>query len=190
MYFRIAYPVGKYGIRNTNHMTPDTNSPTLVRDLMSVGVPTCPFDTPVVDLAKKMLEKDWEAVVVLESEQGHAVGLVSQKDLLQAYTNRDYTKLIAEDIMGESLPTVPPDIPITAAAQLMLDQGTRVVYITHHSGGIKYPAAWLTLKHVLRYLTGDNLNDLGIRATREKPLDVFLRRREEARTRAHQNKEL
>jgi hypothetical protein len=71
----------------------------------------------------------------------------------------------------------------------MLDQGARVVYITHHAGGIKYPAAWLTLKHLLRYLTGDDLSDLGIRATREKPLDVFLRRREEARARAGFHKE-
>jgi CBS-domain-containing membrane protein len=156
----------------------------LVRDLMSVGVPTCPVDTPVDLLAKKMLEKDWEAVVVLESEQGHAVGMVSQADILQAYTRSDYTQLTAEDVMGETLPIVPPDIPITAAAQLMLDQGTRVVYITHHAGGIKYPAAWLTLKHLLRYLTGDDLSDLGIRATREKPLDIFIRRRDEAREKA------
>ena len=161
----------------------------LVRDLMSVGAPTCSVETPIVDLAKKMLEKDWEAVVVLESDQGHAVGVVSQRELLQAYTRSDYTQLTAEDLMGENIPTVPPDIPITAAAQLMLDQGTRVVYITHHAGGIKYPAAWLTLKHLLRYLTGDDLSDLGIRATREKPLDVFIRRREEARARAGFNKE-
>lgn len=168
-----------------------TNSPSplLVRDLMSVGVPTCPVDVPVTELVKKMLEKDWEAVVVLESEQGHAVGVVSQANILQAYARSDYTQLTAEDVMGETLPTVPPDIPITAAAQLMLDQGTRVVYITHHAGGIKYPAAWLTLKHLLRYLSGEDLSDLGIRATREKPLDVFLRRREEARARAGFNKE-
>lgn len=165
------------------------SSPILVRDLMSVGVPTCPVDTPVVVLVKKMLEKDWEAVVVLESEQGHAVGMVSQADILQAYTRADYTQLTAEDVMGETLPVVPPDIPITAAAQLMLDQGTRVVYITHHAGGVKYPAAWLTLNHLLRFLSGDDLSDLGIRATREKPLDVFIRRREEARARASFHKE-
>jgi len=156
----------------------------LVRDLMSVGVPTCPADTPITDLAKKMLEKDWESVVVLESEQGHAVGVVSQKELAQAYAKGDYADLAAEDIMGERLPTVPPDIPIKAAAQIMIDEGVRAVYITHHAGGIKYPAAWLTLKHLLRHMTGDDLSDLGIRAAREKPLDVFIRRRDEARMRA------
>ncbi|NJN43555.1 MAG: CBS domain-containing protein [Anaerolineae bacterium] len=61
----------------------------LVRDLMAVGVPTCPADTPIIDLAKKMLEKDWEAVVVLESEQGHAIGVVSQKEIAQAYAKGD-----------------------------------------------------------------------------------------------------
>ncbi len=151
---------------------------------MSVGVPTCPVDTPIIDLAKKMLEKDWEAVVVLESEQGHAVGVVSQRDILQAYAKGDYAQLTVEDIMLENIPAVPPDIPITAAAQLMLDQGVRAVYITHHAGGIHYPAAWLTLKHLLRHLTGDDLSDLGIRAARENPLDVFLRRRDEARRNA------
>jgi len=161
----------------------------LVRDLMSVGVPTCPVDIPILDLAKIMLEKDWESVVVLESEQGHAVGVVSQKELALAYAKGDYAHLMAEDIMGERLPTVPPDIPITAAAQIMLDEGVRAVYITHHAGGIKYPAAWLTLKHLLRYLIGDDLSDLGIRAAREKPLDVFIRRREEARARAGFQKE-
>ncbi len=170
-------------------MTPDNLKPTLVRDIMSVGVPTCPVETPLAELAKKMLEKDWEAVVVLESDQGHAVGFVSQREILQAYARSDYAQLTAEDLMAENIPTVPPEIPIMAAAQLMLDQGTRVVYITHHAGGIKYPAAWLTLKHLLRYLTGDDLSDLGIRATREKPLDVFIRRREEARARATQNKD-
>ncbi|HLF87708.1 MAG TPA: CBS domain-containing protein [Anaerolineales bacterium] len=170
-------------------MTPKNLTPLLVRDLMSVGVPTCPLETPVIDLAKKMLEKDWESVVVLEGEQGHAVGMVSQKELVQAYASGDPTELTAEDIMGERLPTVPPDIPITTAAQIMLDEGVRAVYITHHAGGIKYPAAWLTLKHLLRYMSGDDLSDLGIRAAREKPLDLFLRRRDEARMRAGFNKD-
>jgi hypothetical protein len=82
------------------------------------------------------------------------------------------------------VPTVPPDVPLTAAAQIMLDMNVRAVYMTHHAGGIEYPAAWLTYTHLLRHLVGDDLADLGIRADRESPLDTFLRRREEARKRA------
>ncbi|NJN43556.1 MAG: CBS domain-containing protein [Anaerolineae bacterium] len=97
--------------------------------------------------------------------------------------------MTAEHIMRERLITVPPDIPITVAAQIMIDEDVRAVYMTHHAGGIEYPAAWLTFNHLLRHLTGDDLQDLGIRAAREKPLDVFLRRRNEALLRAKQNKE-
>ena len=53
----------------------------LVRDLMTVGVPTCPPHTPIVDLTRLMLEKNWEAVVVLDGEEGHALGVVSQDEI-------------------------------------------------------------------------------------------------------------
>jgi CBS domain-containing protein len=156
----------------------------LVRDLMTVGVPTCPVDAAVIDLAKMMIEKDWEAVVVLDGEQGHAVGVVSRKELAQAYVQGEFAGLTAEDVMGERIPSVPPDIPIAVAAQIMLDEGVRAAYITHHAGGIKYPAAWLPLKNLIRHMIGDDLSDLGIRAAREQPLDTFIRRRDEARKRA------
>ncbi len=55
----------------------------LVRDLMTVGVKTCAPTTPIVDLARFMLEQDLEAIVVLDHE-GHAVGVVSRDDLVRA----------------------------------------------------------------------------------------------------------
>ena len=48
---------------------PDLTTRKLVRDLMTVGVPTCPPTTPLVDLTRLMLEKNWEAVVVLDGEK-------------------------------------------------------------------------------------------------------------------------
>ena len=61
----------------------------LVRDLMTVGVPTCPPHTPIVDLTRLMLEKNWEAVVVLDGEEGHAIGVVGQDELMKAYERED-----------------------------------------------------------------------------------------------------
>jgi predicted transcriptional regulator len=153
----------------------------LVRDLMAVGVPTCPLDAPVADLARGMLEKGWEAVVVLESDQGHAVGVVSRRDLIEAYAHSETEGLTVEEVMRDGLPKVPPDIPLTAAAQIMLDLGVRALFLTHHAGGIEYPAAWLTDTHLLRQMAGCNLDDLGIRAGRELPLETFIKRRDEAR---------
>lgn len=164
----------------------EERSPQLVRDLMSVGVPTCPPSTPVDELVRLMLEKDFEAVVVLDGNQGHAIGFVSMDELIRAYTQTDYLDLTAENVMRDGLPTVPPDIPLKAAAQIMQDQSVRVLFLTHHAGGIEYPAAWLTYKHLLRHMGSrdeSDLRDLGIKAERESPLDVFIRRRDEARRR-------
>ncbi len=158
--------------------------PKLVRDLMTVGVPTCPWDTTILELTQRMLEKEWEAVVVLESEQGHAIGVVSRDDLVRAYVQGDWENLRAEQVMSDGLHSVPPDIPITTAAQIMGDLGVRALYITHRAGGIEYPAAMLTYTHLLRHLSGQNIADLGIQAERKAPLDEFLRRRDEALRRA------
>ena len=39
-------------------------SPRFVRDLMTVGVPTCPPETLVADVARLLSEKNFEEVVV------------------------------------------------------------------------------------------------------------------------------
>ena len=168
---------------------------TLVRDLMSVGVLTCSPDTPVIDLTRLLLDKDLEAAVVLD-DRGHAVGVVSSDDLVGAYARgwpmelgegAQFIGPVVEDVMQAGVPQVPPDIPLTAAAQIMRDQGIRMVFMMHHAGGIEYPAAMLSYKHLLRHLameSEDDLKDLGIKAERESPLETFIRRRDEARRRA------
>ena len=79
---------------------------------------------------------------------------------------------------------LPPDIPLAAAAQLMQDQGVRVAFMMHNAAGITYPAAVITYKHFLRHLAARNdeeLNDLGIKAARQSPIEYFINKRDEAR---------
>ena len=155
----------------------------LVRDLMTVGVPTCPPDTPIVNLTRLMLEKNFEAVVVLDGEEGHALGVVSQAELVKAYQREDAHSLTAENIMHEGVPEVPPDIPLEVAAQMMLDQNVRAFFLMHHAGGIVYPAAMITYRHLLRHLAAqsdDDLKDMGVAAARKAPLQQFIERRDAA----------
>lgn len=155
----------------------------LVRDLMTVGVPTCPPDTPIVNLTRLMLEKNFEAVVVLDGEEGHALGVVSQTELVKAYQREDAHSLTAENIMHEGVPEVPPDIPLEVAAQMMLDQNVRAFFLMHHAGGIVYPAAMITYRHLLRHLAAqsdDDLKDMGVAAARKAPLEQFIERRDAA----------
>jgi CBS domain-containing protein len=150
---------------------------------MSVGVLTCCPETPLVELTQILLDQELEGVVVLD-QGGHASGIVTREDLVRAYGRGEYVELVAEDVMQEGIPQIPPDIPLSAAAQIMRDLGTRIVYLMHHAGGIEYPAAFLTYNHLLRHLAMvdlDDLRDLGIKAEREKPLEIFIRKRDKAR---------
>lgn len=158
----------------------------LVRDLMSVGVATCPPDTLIVEIARLLLDKQLEAIVVLDQE-GHAVGVVSQDELVEAYTRDNWRDLTAEAVMCDGVPQVPPDIPLTAAAQIMQDQRVRVLFLMHHAGGIEYPAAALSYRSILRHLAARSdaeLQDLGIAAARQPPLETFIQKRDAARQRS------
>ena len=154
-----------------------------VRDLMSVGVPTCKTTTPVVDIARFLLEHNVEGMCVLD-EEGHGVGLVSAEELVAVYVKENLPELTAEDIMREDMPTLQAEMPLELAAQFMRDQHTRIAYMTHNSAGIIYPAAFITYKHILRHMSARDANevkDLGLEAARKSPLEQFIERRDEAR---------
>jgi CBS domain-containing protein len=160
---------------------------TLVRDLMTVGVPTCKINTPVVDVARFLIENNVEEVVVL-GEEGEGVGVCGYNELVKAYERDDVRELTAEEVMLEGVPELPSDIPLKLAAQLMKDKGIRVAYMNHNSAGIIYPAASISYKHLVRHLAAKDeseLKDLGINAERKSPLEIFIARRDEARRNVH-----
>ncbi len=158
---------------------PDTDLPTLVRDLMTVGVVTCNPQTTVPELAQMLLDHDLDEVIVLD--EGKALGVVGQDELIAAFSHDECKLFTAIEVMREGVAQVPPEIPLTAAAQLMRDQGVRTFFLMHHAAGIEYPAAAISYKHFLRLLVAESqadLSDLGIRADRVAPLDEFIERRE------------
>lgn len=162
------------------------NPPELVRDLMTVGVPTCKTTTPIVEIARFLIENNIEEMVVL-GDEGEGVGVCGYKELVNAYEREDVRKLTAEEIMTEGVPELPSDIPLTLAAQLLRDKDIRVAYMNHNSAGIIYPAASISYKHLVRHLAAEDesdLKDLGINAERKSPLELFIERRDEARRQA------
>jgi CBS-domain-containing membrane protein len=157
----------------------------LVRDLMKVGVASCAPETLVSEVAHLLREKGIEGIIVLDQEEGHALGMISQNELADAFIRHgaDARNLKAEEIMRDNIPQVPPDIPLQAAFQIMRDTGVRIVFLMHHAGGVKYSAAALSFSHLMRYLDAkdDELTDLGIKADRMSPLDAFIQKRDAAR---------
>lgn len=162
------------------------DAPRLVRDLMTVGVPTCSLETSITDLTELMLAEELEGVVVLD-HQGHAAGVVTRDELVAAYCRDDCQSRQAAEVMRADVPQIPPDIPLSAAAQIMQDLGVRVLFLMHHAAGIEYPAAYLTYRHLMRHLCakeGGDLSDLGIKAARKSPMELFVERRDLARRKA------
>jgi CBS domain-containing protein len=158
----------------------------LVRDLMTVGVPTCRWETPVRDIARFLLEHHVEAMCVLDDE-GHGIGVVGEGELVAAYANDDIDSLKAEHIMSEGVPELGADLPLTIAAQMMKDRGIRIAYMMHNSAGIIYPAAYISYHHILRHMAARDeteLKDLGLAAERKSPIEQFIERRDEARRKA------
>jgi CBS domain-containing protein len=151
---------------------------------MKVGVVTCTPETKLKQLAHLILEHGVEDVVVLD--EGNAIGVVGQAELVAAFSQPDFINLTVSDIIREEICQVPPDIPITAAVQIMQDKKARTIFMMHNSDGIEYPAASITYSHILRLISADDmsdLNDLGIYAERKSPIEVFIERREAARKR-------
>ncbi len=158
----------------------------LVRDLMTVGVPTCKITSPVVDVARFIVENNVEEMVVLDDE-GHGVGVIGCEELVGIYGRDNVDELTAEEVMREGVPKLPADIPLVTAAQMMKDQRIRAAYMTHNAAGIIYPAAYISYRHILRALAAQNkqdLKDLGIAAERKSPVEQFIERRDEARRKA------
>ena len=128
----------------------------LVRDLMHIGVITCRTDMPLVEAVAILLRENLESLVVL-NENGHAVGLLGRHEVIIAYgrsgaTSQCCGSLTVADVMRPDVPEIPPDIPAAAAAQIMLDQGLRALYLLHHDGGISWPAAVFRFEDVLRHV--------------------------------------
>ena len=63
----------------------------LVRDLMPVGVPSCKLSTPIMEIARFLLQQPMEEMVVLGTES-EGVGIVECEELVSAYA-RDMPRL-------------------------------------------------------------------------------------------------
>ncbi len=163
-----------------------TTKPLLVRDLMTVGVPTCKPESRVGEIARFLLEHDVEAMCVIDAD-GQAIGVVGRDELARAYGRENLKLVAAEEVMTEGVPEIPPETPLAVGAQIMRDQGSRIAYVMHNSAGITYPAAYISYAHILRHLASKDdseLKDLNPGAARKSPIEKFIARRDEARRQA------
>lgn len=123
----------------------------LVRDIMKIGVPTCPRDAKLDDVARIMTRENADSCIVMD-ESG-ACGVLSQSDLNRAYS-RNYAVLSAGDVMTEKIIGIAPDSPITTAANLMQEEHVHQLFIMHEHPGPSRPSAVITMRAVVREMAG------------------------------------
>lgn len=122
----------------------------LVRDIMKRSVPTCQFDTLVLQVARQMLRANADTVVVVD-DLGEVSGIISRTDIVRLHSQR-YWEMRAEDIMTYNVLTIVPDVPVNAAAQLMLDNRIHQLVILHARPAPQRPVGILTMRDVIRYM--------------------------------------
>ena len=115
----------------------------LVRDVMTIGVPVCREAETCGAVAARLKEQANQAkVVVALDEGGMACGWLTRERLVENAFH------LVGHVMDEDIPTVPPDIPAEAAAQLMRDRGVEHLFLMHDWPGEPRPSAVISLRTV------------------------------------------
>ncbi len=120
----------------------------LVRDVMHRGVISCWADESLFDVAHRLREYNINAIFVLD-DSGRAEGVISQIDLARAYVQGAWQDRAAEEIMTPAVVTVPADVPLDAAVQIMLDKRIRRLLIVQGGRTPNRPVGVLSLSDVV-----------------------------------------
>ena len=119
-----------------------------VRDVMTRGVITVPFDTPVSEIAKLLVRERISGIVVT-APSGEAVGVISEIDIIKVF-EKDWDKLTAEDVMSTVVRTVDPETTLRKAAAIMRDLNIHRLVILSLKPAPGVPIGILTASDILR----------------------------------------
>ena len=119
-----------------------------VRDVMTRGVITVPFDAPVSEIAKLLVKEDISGIAVTAPD-GEAVGVISEIDIIKFF-DQDWNKLTAEDVMSTFVRTIDPETTLKKAADIMRDLNIHRLLILSLSPAPGVPIGILTASDILR----------------------------------------
>ena len=119
-----------------------------VRDVMTRGVVTVSFDTPVSEVARILVEEEISGVAVTAPD-GEVVGVISELDLIRVF-RENWNTLTAEDIMSSYVRTVDPETTIKEAADIMRDLDIHRLLILSLNPAYGVPVGILSASDILR----------------------------------------
>jgi CBS domain-containing protein len=93
-----------------------------VGEVMHAGVISCPFGTPIPDVARLMTQYDVSAIPVVD-EGGYLAGIITRTDLVTLRGYNDYWReLKAEAVMVHDIAAITTDKTMAEASKLMTER--------------------------------------------------------------------
>ena len=122
----------------------------LVTQVMHHGIFDCRADTPVAEVARRMVEHDVSALVVTD-EQGYLLGLISRTDLVTLRAFEDYwPEMTAEHAMVRQVITVSPQATMRQASRLMVENKVHRLIVVETEGDRLRPVGVLSQTDIVR----------------------------------------
>ena len=126
-----------------------------VQDWMHRGVITCAPETSVSDVAATLDAHDISALVVVD-ENGHALGVISRTDLVNARFIAPYMKhwrgLSAQHLMTKPVISVSAETTIEEAAQLLFEKHIHRLVVVEKTDHHPRPVGILSVTDLARHV--------------------------------------
>jgi len=109
-----------------------------VKDVMTRGVVTVPFESNAVEIAKVMADQNVSTVVAIE-DSGETFGIISDIDILGRMKDNNWEISSVEDLMSDSVETVSPTANVHDVADIMVDKKVhRLIVMSEETVGASY----------------------------------------------------
>jgi CBS domain-containing protein len=109
-----------------------------VNDFMTKDPATCSADTPVVEVARMMVEHDCGEIPITNPSSRHLVGVVTDRDIVcrAVAVGRDTAQMSAGECMTTPVVCVTPDATLDECRRIMEQNQVRRVPVVDEKGMI------------------------------------------------------
>lgn len=124
-----------------------------VDQMKHYGIATCTGSTMLIDAARRMVEEERSALIVVNDE-GLLEGIISRTDLLRAKVHRaNWMNEPVQSWMSKDVVTVLASAHLSEAARLLLDHQIHQVVAVNQEDGQTRPLAVITDTDILYHMT-------------------------------------
>ncbi len=123
----------------------------LIRDVMSREVATVQIGTTAKQIAASM-NKEGISAMVVTGQDGEAMGIISDIDMLKAIGNENWQNMKAESLMTSHIEAVRPTMTIEDAAKMMMEKHNDwlLIFSERGMGASQRPVGILSPRDIVR----------------------------------------